>query len=114
MPWRDSHIVPLTRIDIVSQVPSESAVYAIADKEIYLLVGEAWNLKARLLELMNMLQDIGEFQVTYELCSEEERPARRQILANTLLRNPAPTEIRARELPGISFWNSAATRGVGE
>ena len=106
MPWRDPHQVPLTRIDIVSQVPSESAVYAIRDHEACLLVGEAWNLKARLLELINILQDAGDFSVIYELCGEEERLHRKETLAASLIRKSAPPEIRTRELPGISFWNS--------
>jgi hypothetical protein len=106
MPWRDPHQVPLTRIDIVSQVPSESAVYAILDKEACLLVGEAWNLKARLLELINILQDVGDFSVIYEVCGEEERLDRKETLAASLIRKSPPPEIRTRELPGISFWNS--------
>jgi len=106
MPWRDPQSIPLTRIDIVSQIPSESSIYAIYDGEICLLVGEAWNLKARLLELMNVLQDVGEFRVVYELCPEEERPGRKEKLAGILLRTPPPSDLQARELPGISFWNS--------
>src|SRR5687768_15695180 len=106
MPWRDPKTVPLTRIDVVSRVPSDSGVYAILDNEVCLLVGEAWNLKARLLELMNVLQDIGEFSVTYELCAEEERISRKDAIGSALLRTAPPLEIRSRELPGISFWNS--------
>ena len=106
MPWRDPQTVPLTRIDVVSLVPSESGVYGILDADVYLLVGEAWNLKARLLELMNVLQDIGEFQVIYELCPESERHGRKEYLAATLLRTAPPLEIGTRELPGITFWNT--------
>ena len=106
MPWRDPQSIPLTRIDIVSQIPSASSIYAIYDGEICLLVGEAWNLKARLLELMNVLQDVGEFRVVYELCPEEERAGRKEKLAGILLRTPPPSDLKARELPGISFWNS--------
>lgn len=105
MPWRDPHILPLTRIDIVSRVPSESGVYAIQDGEICLLVGEAWNLKARLLELVNVLQDAGEFELTYELCSEEERIQRKEKLAGILLVANSSLTL-ARELPGISFRNT--------
>lgn len=109
MPWRDPHNVPLTRIDIVAQIPSESGVYAIMDADVCLLVGEAWNLKARLLELMNVIKEVGEFRVIYELCPDEERVTRKETLAATLLRNPPPVEIRGRELPGISFWNNSVT-----
>jgi hypothetical protein len=112
MPWRDSHVIPLTRIDIVSQVPSESGVYAVMDNDTCLLVGEAWNLKARLLELMNILQDILALQLVYELCCEEERLARKEILASELLRSQPDVELPTRGLPGISFWNSSiSSRG---
>ena len=106
MPWRDPHTIPLTRIDIVSQVPSESAVYAIVTGDSCLLVGEAWNLRARLLELINILQDAGTFSVIYEICAEEERINRKETLGAELLRKDPPAEFRNRELPGISFWNS--------
>jgi hypothetical protein len=107
MPWRDPHNVPLTRIDIVAQIPSESGVYAIMDRDACLLVGEAWNLKARLLELMNVIRELGEFHVIYELCADEERIARKENIAATLLRTLPSVEIRDRELPGISFRNSS-------
>ena len=106
MPWRQPKTVPLTRIDVVSEIPSESGVYAILDGDVCLLVGEAWNLKARLLELMNVLQDIGEFRVTYELCPEDERIARKEAIGSALLRTAPSPDTRSRELPGISFWNS--------
>ena len=107
MPWRDPHNVPLTRIDIVAQIPSESGVYAIMDADVCLLVGEAWNLKARLLELMNVIKEVGEFRVIYELCPDEDRMARKENLASTLLRTSRSVEIHDRELPGISFRNSS-------
>jgi hypothetical protein len=106
MPWRDPKIVPLTRIDVVSKIPSDSGVYAILDTDIYLLVGEAWNLKARLMELMNVLQDVGPFSVMYELCPEEERAARKEMLGATLLRTAPPPELPTQALPGITFWDS--------
>jgi hypothetical protein len=103
MPWRDARTIPLTRIDIVSQVPSESGVYGILDGAVCLLVGEAWNLKARLLEFMNVLHEVGELSVIYELCREEERAIRKETLAVELIRHSPPPEIRSRELPGITF-----------
>jgi hypothetical protein len=108
MPWRDPQSIPLTRIDIVSQVPSESGVYAVFDGESCLLVGEAWNLKARLLELMNVLQDVGPLRTVYELCGEEETPVRKETLARALLHNPPRVGLQTRQLPGISFWNSVS------
>jgi hypothetical protein len=59
-----------------------------------------------LLELINILQDVGDFSVIYEVCSEEERLDRKETLAASLIRKSPPPEIRTRELPGISFWNS--------
>jgi hypothetical protein len=106
MPWRDPQTFPLTRIAVVARIPSESGVYAIYDGELCLLVGEAWNLKARLLELMNVLQDVGEFQVTVDLCAEEVRMARKEELAAELLRSDPPDDLPLRGLPGISFWNT--------
>ena len=106
MPWRDPKTVPLTRIDVVSKVPSDSGVYAILDTDNYLLVGEAWNLKARLLQLMHVLQDVREFTVVYELCPEDERAARKEMLGATLLRSAPPSEIPSQALPGITFWDS--------
>lgn len=90
----------------MSQVPSESGVYAIVDADDCLLVGEAWNLKARLLELMNILQDIGTFSAIYELCPEEARIEKKQKIAAALLREKPKVELNGRDLPGISFWQS--------
>jgi hypothetical protein len=106
MPWRDPHNVPLTRIDIVAKVPSESGVYAIMDADSCLLVGEAWNLKARLLDLINVVRDADDFHVIYELCPEEERVLRKGAVASSLLTTRLPEETRGRELQGISFWNN--------
>ena len=106
MPWRDPKTIPLTRIDVVSKVPSDSGVYAILDTDFYLLIGEAWNLKARLLQLLNVLQDVGQLTVTYELCPEDERAARKEILGATLLRSAPPSEMPRQALPGITFWDS--------
>jgi excinuclease UvrABC nuclease subunit len=107
MPWRDPHNVPLTRIDIVAQIPSESGVYAIMDADVCLLVGEAWNLKARLLELMNAVREASEIYVVYELCPDEERLSRKNFIAASLLKTTPRKEIRDQKLPGISFWNNS-------
>jgi hypothetical protein len=106
MPWRNPKTVPLTRIDVVSQIPSDSAIYAIMEDETCLLVGETWNLRGRLLELLNVLQDVGEFRVTYELCSEEERLARKAQVSAALVTSVPPAEMHTRELPGITFRDS--------
>ena len=106
MPWRNQQTLPLTRIAVVARIPSEAGVYAIYEGEACLLVGEAWNLKARLLELMNVLQDVGEFQVTFEMCSEEVRVARKEELAAELLRSAPSVDLPFRELPGITLRNT--------
>jgi hypothetical protein len=108
MPWRDPHTVPLTRIDIASLTPSDSAVYAIMDGQSCILVGEAWNLRARLLELVNVLQDVGEFSVIYELCPEQERQSRKDFLSKALIvsNSSGSSGAKAKELPGISFRDS--------
>ncbi len=87
-------------------MPDSEGIYAIFDGDICLLVGESWNLKGRLLELMNILQDIGEFQVNYELCLDEERLARKDHLATELRGSSGTVDLPSRDLPGISFWNS--------
>lgn len=94
MPWLEPTSVAFSRIGIVSRVPSESGVYAISDGNCCIFVGETWNLKARLLELANVLTDSGTLTVTYELCSEEQRTARKQALTSELLERPesAPPE----------------------
>jgi hypothetical protein len=106
MSWRAPQTVPLTRIAVVARVPSESGVYAIYDGEVCLLVGEAWNLKARLLELMNVLQDVADFHVTFDMCAEEVRVARKEELAAELLHSDPAIDARVRHVPGISFWNT--------
>ncbi|HYP14242.1 MAG TPA: hypothetical protein VEQ63_09985 [Bryobacteraceae bacterium] len=85
MPWREPNAVPFTRIGIVSQVPSEAGVYAISDGPSCIFVGESWNLKARLLELANVLTDISHLTIMYELCSEDQLGARKRELTAELL-----------------------------
>lgn len=76
MSWRNPQHLPFTRLDIAAALPSESGVYSVFDGEYCLMVGEAWNLKARLLELANVLSDLDELTIIYELCPETERPDR--------------------------------------
>lgn len=59
-----------------------------------LLVGESWNLKARLLDLVNLLDRLDHLDVTYELCDEDRRTERLNQLngefTGSAERNPAP------------------------
>ena len=106
MPWRNQQTLALTRIAVVARIPSEAGVYAIYDDDVCLLVGEGWNLKARLLELMNVLQDVGEFHVTFDMCAEEVRVARKEELAAELLQSVPSVDLPFRELTGITLRNT--------
>jgi hypothetical protein len=99
MPWQNARIVPFTRIGVVSQVPSASGVYGILEGDICLLVAESWNLKARLLELANVLSEETQLTVIFETCSDEVRERRKQALASEYL--TARDEGRDAPLPGI-------------
>ena len=101
MAWRQPSTIPFTRIAIVSAVPSTPGVFAVADGATWLMVGESWNLKARLLELANVLKSDDELQITWEVCSEEERITRRRDLEEELIQEQAP--ISEAAFPGICF-----------
>ena len=111
MPWRDARTVPFTRLGVVSQVPSESGVFAIMDGGICLLIGETWNLKARLLELINVLSGEEELTVTWECCDDGEREKRRHQLASEIThKNDEPDNGSKRHLPGIQLRDLAHRR----
>ncbi len=86
MPWRDARSIPFTRIDIVAHVPSRSGVFAVLNEEqTCILVSATWNLKARLLDLANVLTS-QVLSITYELCPEDECAGRSAELNQELLR----------------------------
>jgi hypothetical protein len=103
MPWRDAISLSFSRIDIVAHIPSESGVYGIHDGACCIFVGESWNLKARLLELAAALTDVSHLTITYELCDDSERVARKAALMAELIRDRPGEDFRVPELPGISF-----------
>jgi hypothetical protein len=103
MPWRESKSIPFTRIDIVARVPSDSGVYGIFEGECCIFIGESWNLKARLLELANVLTEIAHLTITYELCSDDARTDRKLELTNELLADPADRPPPVLNVSGISF-----------
>jgi len=67
------------------------------------LVGESWNLKARLLELINTLHSPETLMVKYELCTEDQRMRRREVLQKELLSATPPSTLHVNR-NGISFW----------
>jgi hypothetical protein len=101
MSWRDSKSVSFTRLDIVAHVPSESGVYAILDGDCCMHVGDSWNLKARLLEVANVIADSGRLTVMYELCPEDQLALRRSVLSAELLRKAGESEQNLNPLPGL-------------
>jgi hypothetical protein len=101
MPWRSPQSAPFTRIGIVSQVPSESGVFGLVSGDVWLLVAESWNLKARLLDLINTLSAPVELTIVYELCPEADAEARcREVRKALIMSMEQPVE----RPPGISFW----------
>ena len=109
MPWRDATSLPFTRIAIVAQVPSESGVYGVFRGEQCVLVGNTWNLKAHLLELITGISGNDELSVKYVLLPEETA-AERAAALNRELKSAAhpvmPTNGNGR-LQGITFWDTS-------
>ena len=103
MPWRDARSVPFTRLGVVSQVPSDGGVFAIMDGGDCLLVSESWNLKARLIDLINVLSGEENLTVTWETCSDQEREVRRWQLAGDLIQPREDGDFAARQLPGLQL-----------
>jgi hypothetical protein len=108
MPWRNAQSVPFSRIDIVTQVPSASGVFGLMTGDSYLLIADSWNMKARLLDLINSIPFPAELTVLFELCPEHGAEARRNELAAeyTPPAHPAPAFPPDRP-SGISFWNAS-------
>lgn len=104
MPWRHPISLNFSRIQIAAQVPSESGVYALSDGDCCIFLGESWNLKGRLLELANVLANIDHLTITFELCPEADRIARRDALASKLLNEPSPS---LPSLPGLTLSRMA-------
>ena len=76
------------------------------DADSCLLVGEAWNLKARLLDLINVVRMQTSSTLYMSSVLRKNGSPEKRRLASTLLRTRLPEEIRGRELPGFSFWNN--------
>jgi hypothetical protein len=85
MPWQDPKAIPFTRIFISAEVPSNSGIYGIFDGDLCVFVGESWNLKARLLALVNVLAEAANYTVVYETCSDQDRFQRHTSLSAEFL-----------------------------
>jgi len=89
----------------VSQVPSESGVFGLVAGDSWLIVAESWNLKARLLDLINTLNSPADLLIVYELCPESEAEARcRELYKEFMV--PADPPAPTGQPPGISFWSA--------
>lgn len=98
MLWENSQSVSFTRLDIVSRVPSAPGVFAVMDGDLCLLVSESWNLKARLLDLVNVLDGHTNLSIRFELCPDEERERRKSAVIAALGQTAAGDPV----LPGLS------------
>jgi excinuclease UvrABC nuclease subunit len=107
MPWLEPISLPFTHIDIAARVPSESGVYGIVDGHNCVFVGEAWNLKARLLEHAAVLSDVNHLTIIYELSPDDERVARKTVLAAELTINRSEKPVPLPALPGINLSSPA-------
>ena len=114
MPWRDARSVPFTRLGVVSQVPSEAGVFAIMDGGDCLLVSDSWNLKARLLDLINVLSGEENLTVTWESCAEGECENRvRQLTQDLFSRlEDVDSTVTSRQLPGIQLREILSRRSA--
>lgn len=104
MPWNNSVTAPFSRIGIVSEVPSSAGVYGIYNGELCVHVGETWNLKARLLELINSVSGEDDLSVRYEVCTESEAAQRSAQLKRELATAGSHVPPATHSLSGISFW----------
>lgn len=105
MPWQHPTTLPFSRIAIAASVPSESGVFGIAAGGQYLLLSSAWNLKARLLELISTVTDSQPLTLTFELCPESDRQKRLDALSRELPMKDAQESLAAEHNPsGLRFW----------
>jgi hypothetical protein len=102
VPWENAQSVSFTRLEIVSQIPSASGVFAVMDGESCLLIGESWNLKARLLDLANLLDGQTQLSIRFETCPDEERERRKSAVMSEM---QLSSEVHRAErvLPGLSL-----------
>jgi len=99
----DCQSVSFTRLEIVSSVPSLPGVFAIMDGELCLLVAESWNLKARLLDLANVLDGQTHLSIRFETCADEDRERRKSVVTAALAPKAAGAADSDPVLPGLSI-----------
>lgn len=98
MPWREPSTAPFTRIGIVCNVPPGSGVFGIIEGDTCVYLGETWNLRNRLLDIVNVIVESDKFSIIWEECPEALCASRRQTLEQELL---PPTDPAVPKLPGI-------------
>ena len=109
MPWREPNTVPFTRIGIVSHVPPEAGVFGIIDGDVYLYLGDSWNLRGRLLELANLVSASEQLTIIWEQCPEAECMDRRVALTRELA--PTPPDEAMKRFPGIQLRPESFSSG---
>lgn len=102
MPWSDPQTLPFSFVQISAHVPPMAGVYALMDGEVCIHVGEAWNLKGRLLEVAGAMPRDRTLTLIYESCAEQERFQRKTCLEAELLTSMENPE-RMPPSQGISF-----------
>lgn len=109
MPWRSARRVPFTRIDVAGDVPAEAGVFAVIDGDRCLLVSSTWNLKGRLLELLNSTAGLEPLDLVFELLPEAQHTGRVQELTAVLM--PAEPQLHPSghpQLPGLHLSGAKA------
>ena len=109
MPWRHPQTADFTRLAIVATVPSEPGVYALYESETCVFVGEAWNLKARLLEIFNLVDERHALTIRYETCPEDQTGARKESVETGLNMNMST---QGPPLPGIRLREELLRRSA--
>jgi len=108
MPWQHAVSLPFSRIGIAAQVPATSGLYGIFRGDRCVLVGNTWNLKAHLLELITRLPSTEDLNLKFELHTEKEAAELSAALTGELARaRSAPASAaEAPHPPGITFWEA--------
>jgi len=97
MPWQDPSFLPFSKVEISAHVPAAGGVYGLLDGETCVFVGESWNLRARLLELANVVAN-GSLTAVYELCPDDTRDERKRVLSDELVIPYAPPQSNSNSL----------------
>jgi hypothetical protein len=86
MPWHNATTIDFSRIAIAAYVPADPGVFALRSGDRYLCLGDSWNLKAKLMEVANIVDDRPEpLSVVFETCEENERFQLRESLTSEFI-----------------------------